>query len=194
VQVNVLGPLSVDGDGDLLAPRDRVVLAALVTRPGEPVSAEVLADALWGEAPPATWPKVVQSSMVRIRKVLGPEAVRTTTLGYTLTLPADDIDAVRFERGVHRGRELLSLGEPERARFALTDALGMWRGQALAELDGWTPGGAARQRLDELRQMAKSCASRHRCSSAPGGSIDDYVALDTLDARGSAVLQLSPAG
>jgi DNA-binding SARP family transcriptional activator len=63
-----------------------------------------------GEAPPATWPKVVQSSIVRIRKVLGTDAVRTTVPGYVLTLPADDIDAPRFERAVRRGRELLALG------------------------------------------------------------------------------------
>ena len=155
VRVNVLGTLSVDSDGALLPRRDRVVLAALVTRAGEPVSAEVLADALWGEAPPATWPKVVQSSMVRIRKVLGAEAVRTTDRGYVLTLPADDIDAVRFERGVRRGRELLALGEPERAQFTLTEALGLWHGAALGDLESWEPGAAAAQRLEELRRDAE---------------------------------------
>jgi len=157
VRVKVLGPLSVDGvgDGEMLAPRDRVVLAALVTRPGEPVSADQLADALWAQAPPATWPKVIQSCMVRIRKVLGSEAVRTSGHGYALTVAADDIDAVGFERAVKRGRELLALGEPERAQFALTDALGLWHGTAFAELDGWEPGTAAAQRLEELRRDAE---------------------------------------
>ena len=157
MRVQVLGPLSVDGvgDGEMLAPRDRVVLAALVTRPGEPVSADQLADALWAESPPATWPKVIQSCMVRIRKVLGPEAVRTSGHGYALTVAADDIDAVRFERAVKRGRELLALGEPERAQFTLADALGLWHGAAFAELDGWEPGTAAAQRLEELRRDAE---------------------------------------
>ena len=155
MRVNVLGPLSVESDGDLLAPRDRVVLAALVTRPGEPVSADQLADALWGDTPPATWPKVVQSSIVRVRKVLGPQAVRTTGHGYVLMLRADDNDAVRFEHAVRRGRELLALGEPERAQFTLTEALGMWHGAAFAELEGWEPGVAAAQRLEELRHDAE---------------------------------------
>ena len=154
MRVNVLGPLSVEGAAEMLAPRDRVVLAALVTRPGEPVSADQLADALWGEAPPATWPKVVQSSMVRIRKALGPDAVRTTGHGYVLMLEPDRIDAVRFERAVRRSRELLALGEPERAQFTLTDALGLWHGTALAELDGWEPGEAAAHRLEDLRHDA----------------------------------------
>ncbi|MGB9374314.1 MAG: BTAD domain-containing putative transcriptional regulator, partial [Jiangellales bacterium] len=155
MDVNVLGPLSVDGDGGLLAPRDRMVLAVLVTRPGQTVSADQLADALWGEAPPATWPKVVQGSVVRIRKVLGSDAVQTVGSGYVLALPTDDIDAVRFERGVRRGRELLELGEPERAQFALTQALELWRGAALAELEGWEPGAAAARRLEELRRDAE---------------------------------------
>lgn len=155
VQVNVLGPLSVDGDGELLAPRDRVVLAALATRPGEPVSADQLADALWGEAPPTTWQKVVQSSIVRIRKVLGTEAVRTTSPGYMLDVAADDIDAARFERAVRRGRELLALGEPERAQFTLTDGLGLWHGRAFADLEGWEPGAVEAQRLEELRRDAE---------------------------------------
>ncbi len=154
MRVNVLGPLSVEGDSETLAPRDRVVLAALVTRPGEPVSADQLADALWGEAPPATWPKVVQSCIVRIRKVLGPDAVRTTGHGYVLMLAADDIDAVRFERAVARSRELLALGEPERSQFTLTEALGLWHGAPLAELDRWEPGQAAARRLEDLRRDA----------------------------------------
>ena len=155
VRVTVLGSLSVDGDGEQLARRDRVVLAALAIRPGEPVSADVLADALWGEAPPATWPKVVQSCIVRIRKVLGSQAVRTTDRGYVLTLPAEDIDAGRFERAVRRGRELLALGEAERAQFTLTEALRLWHGAALADLEGWEPGAVAAQRLQELRRDAE---------------------------------------
>ena len=48
----MLGRLSVDGDRAGLGSRDRVVLAALALRPGEVVSTERLADALWGERPP----------------------------------------------------------------------------------------------------------------------------------------------
>jgi DNA-binding SARP family transcriptional activator len=68
VGIALLGPLAVDGDGKAFSPRDRVVLAALALRPGEMVSAERLADALWGEHPPVSWPKVVQGCVVRLRK------------------------------------------------------------------------------------------------------------------------------
>lgn len=57
VGISVLGPLRVDGDGTSLGPRDRVVLETLTVRPGDVVS-RTLADALWADGVPATWPKV----------------------------------------------------------------------------------------------------------------------------------------
>src|SRR5689334_16911593 len=72
--VSVLGPLRVDADGGTLGRRDRVVLAALSLRPGEAVSAERLADALWPDGVPASWNKVVQGCVVRLRRALGASA------------------------------------------------------------------------------------------------------------------------
>jgi DNA-binding SARP family transcriptional activator len=78
--IRVLGPLRVDGSGEL-GRRDRVVLASLATSPGHPVSADQLYDALWGERPPASAGKILQGCVVRIRKVLGREAVQTSPQG-----------------------------------------------------------------------------------------------------------------
>jgi DNA-binding SARP family transcriptional activator/WD40 repeat protein/energy-coupling factor transporter ATP-binding protein EcfA2 len=152
--IAVLGPLAVDGDARL-GPRDRVVLAALVVNPGEPVSADQLGDALWPDEPPETWQKVVQGCVVRLRKALGPGAIETGPHGYRLTVPADDLDKARFERLVTRGRELLMLAEPERAAYVLDEALSLWRGSPLSELDAWAPGTIERNRLEELRRDAE---------------------------------------
>jgi WD40 repeat protein/DNA-binding SARP family transcriptional activator len=153
--IEVLGPLTVGGEATRLGPRDRVVLAALTVRPGDPVSADRLAEALWPDQPPETWTKVVQGCIMRLRKVLGTEAIETSSLGYRLVVPADDLDKARFERLVARGRELLTLGEPERAAYVLDEALALWRGSPLSELDGWTPGSVERHRLEELRRDAE---------------------------------------
>ena len=88
--IAVLGPLEVDGHTNGLGPRDRVVLSALVVRAGEPVSAEALADALWGGQVPATWTKVVQGCVVRLRKSLGAAAIESGPAGYRLTLNDDE--------------------------------------------------------------------------------------------------------
>ncbi len=149
--IAVLGPLGVNGDTTALAPRDRIVLAALALRPGEVSSVERLADALWGAAPPPSWPKVVPGCVHRLRRVLGPAAIETTPYGYRLTVGDDDIDARRFERLWQRGTELLALGEPERALPTFDEALGLWRGSAFPDLDGWQPGRVAADRLAELR-------------------------------------------
>jgi len=153
--VAVLGPVSVDGDAEGLGPRDRVVVAALALRPGETLSAELLADALWGDRPPVTWPKVIHGCVARLRKVLGAAAIETVRHGYRLVLPVDEVDAQRFERLVGRGRELLTLGEAERAAHVIGEGLALWRGPALAELEGWSPGRIEAARLEELRLDAE---------------------------------------
>ncbi len=153
MHVSVLGPLALDGEP--LAPRDRVVLAALAMSPREAVSPDRLADALWGEEPPASWSKVVQGCVVRIRKGLGSDAVHTTRQGYVLDIPDDAIDAFRFERLVRRGRELLELHEPERARYTLIQALDLWYGVPLADLEGWAPGESVAKRWEGLRRDAE---------------------------------------
>ena len=81
--INVLGPLTVDGPGRL-GPHDRVVLQALATRLGQPVSADELVDAVWGDQPPASATKNLQSCIVKIRKVLGAAAIETSHHGYVL--------------------------------------------------------------------------------------------------------------
>jgi WD40 repeat protein/DNA-binding SARP family transcriptional activator/energy-coupling factor transporter ATP-binding protein EcfA2 len=155
MRLRVLGPLTLAEEPARLAPRDRTVLAVLAVTPGENVRPEQIADALWGDAPPATWAKVVQGSVVRIRKALGSEAVRTSRYGYALVLPDDEIDASEFERLVRRGRELLALRAPEQARYALGQALDLWRGPALAELAEWPPARAAGERWEEMRREAQ---------------------------------------
>jgi DNA-binding SARP family transcriptional activator/WD40 repeat protein len=152
--INVLGPLGVDGDPHL-SPRDRVILAALATRPGQPMSADRLADALWHDKPPSSAAKNLQGCVVRLRKALGADAIKTSARGYLLAVPADEVDAQRFERMVTRARELLALGEPDRAAYLLGEALALWRGPAFADLDGWEVAEVEAGRLDELRLEAE---------------------------------------
>jgi DNA-binding SARP family transcriptional activator/WD40 repeat protein len=166
--IAVLGPLTVDGSGQL-SRRDRVVLETLATRTGHAVSADELVDALWGDTPPTSAGKVLQGCIVRLRKALGPDAIETTSHGYTLALPGDQLDSRRFEQMVVRARELLSLGEADRAAYQLTEALALWTGQPFADLEHWPPAVSEARRLGELRLEAQELrvdahlrAGRHR--------------------------------
>lgn len=119
------------------------------------MSADQLFDALWDEFPPASAGKIVQGCVVRLRKVLGREAIQTSPHGYTLHLPTEDLDSLRFEDQVGRARELLTLGEADRAAYLLTDALALWHGAAFDDLESWEPAIVAGTRLSELRLEAE---------------------------------------
>lgn len=153
--VGVLGPLEVDGRTDGLSPRDRVVLSALVVARGDPVRSDTLADALWGEHPPPTSVKVVQGCIVRLRKVLGPAAIDSGTSGYRLTLTSDEVDHSRFEHLLASGREALDGDDPARASYLVGEALDLWRGRALGDVEEWEPGRVEAARLEGLRMEAE---------------------------------------
>ncbi len=155
VGIGVLGPLRVDGETDPLRGRDRLVLAALAARSGEPLSPQALAEVMWGEAPPASWSKVVQGCVVRLRKRLGPAAIEWGPAGYRLSIGDDELDAWRFEHLLEVARDALDVDDPERAAQLLREALGLWTGRALEELDEWEPGRVAAGRLEGLRLDAE---------------------------------------
>ena len=156
VGIAVLGPLSIDGVATVLGRRDRAVLSALAVRPGEVLSADQLAEVLWPDEPPASWAKVVQGCVVRLRKVLGQGSIETLPSGYRLTMAHDQIDAQRFERATERARALLNASEDaDRAAYVLGEALSLWRGPALGDVEDWGPGRIEAGRLDELHREAE---------------------------------------
>jgi DNA-binding SARP family transcriptional activator/WD40 repeat protein/energy-coupling factor transporter ATP-binding protein EcfA2 len=172
VRVAVLGPLEVDEGRILLAPRDQVVLEALAARPGETVRAEALAQALWGERLPASWPKVVQGCVSRLRRALGAGAIVTTGAGYRLALHRDDVDHLCFEDLLLRASELLATGEADRARYASGEALHLWRGDPLDRLSEWEVGRVESERLGERRRDAEDL---HVDAAIRSGRHDDVL-------------------
>jgi WD40 repeat protein/DNA-binding SARP family transcriptional activator len=137
VGITVLGPLGLDGVDVRLGRRDRVVLSVLAMQAGQTVTPDRLIDALWGETAPRSAPKVVQGCVMRLRKALGRPAIETSERGYTLVVPNGGVDAGRFEQMVVRGRELLAVGEADRAAYILGEALALWRGEPYPDLEGW---------------------------------------------------------
>src|SRR4051812_9243015 len=151
MRIGLLGPLEVDERSPRLGSRDRVVLSALAMHPGDVLSLDQLADAVWGDRPPPSWSKNLQGCISRLRKQLGPDLIETAGHGYRLRVQADTVDAEEFTRAVGRARELLTLHESERARYVASQALGLWRGRPLDELEAWQPGLSEVHRLDDVR-------------------------------------------
>jgi DNA-binding SARP family transcriptional activator len=96
MEVRVLGALTLDDGRTPLAPRDRAVLGALTIRLGASLSVESLAAAVWGDDPPASWSHVIRGCIMRLRRLIAPDRIETTPLGYRLIPEHIDVDAERF--------------------------------------------------------------------------------------------------
>ena len=180
VGIRLLGPTEVGMDG-ALSPRDRAVLSALCVQPGQAVPAEVLADAVWGEAPPKSWGKVVQGSVMRLRRAVGSSAIETTAGGYRIVLPAGQLDTVEFEHLVARGRSFLAVNEPQRAATMFEQALALWRGPPFPELADWDRARSEGARLlDVRRAVEEDLVEAHL---AAGRAVDAAAEARPLVAR-----------
>src|SRR5262245_38349792 len=127
----VLGQLEVHAGGrriELAHGRQRLLLATLLVHAGEPVSKDVLIDAMWGQEPPPTAVRSLHNQVSALRKALGDGRLVTESGGYRLVIAGDESDAARFDRLAEDGRAVLTAGEPQRAADLLREALALWRG------------------------------------------------------------------
>jgi DNA-binding SARP family transcriptional activator len=155
-EYRVLGPVEalVDGRPVRLAPRIRAVLAILLLHSGRVVPTTRLIDALWGDRPPETAANIVQGYVSSLRKALGRGALETRDPGYLLRVEHGALDLHRFEQLSTDGARALEEGRSEEAGALLNDALGVWQGEALADVAEGPELRPAAARLDELRLVA----------------------------------------
>src|SRR3954451_3920470 len=159
MRFSVLGPLEVfDRDGVALAVRGgkvRTVLEMLVMRAGEPVTTGQLCDAVWGEDPPATAANALQAHMSKLRRLLEPGMLETHDGSYSLALTGSTVDATDFTDLATAGHEQLISGNTKVAVTTLRDALALWRGEPLSDIDEADFAIADRVRLHEARLSAQ---------------------------------------
>jgi DNA-binding SARP family transcriptional activator len=137
VDLRILGPLRVSREDrplELGGHRQKVLVCLLLLHANEVVSAERIIDVLWGEGPPATARKALQVNVSRLRQILGAGVLETRAPGYLIRVQDGELDAQRFERLVAQGKQALGAGEPGRGAALLRQALGLWRGPALADV------------------------------------------------------------
>jgi DNA-binding SARP family transcriptional activator len=154
VEFRILGPLEVVDRGRIVplgGPRQRALLAVLLTRANEVVSTDRLMDELWGERAPRTAANSMQYHVSQLRKALAPsEPIVTREPGYLIQVGPDELDLFRFERLVDQARR----ETPAVAARLLREALGLWRGVALADFEHEPFAQAEIGRLEELRLAA----------------------------------------
>jgi predicted ATPase/DNA-binding SARP family transcriptional activator len=158
MRFGILGPLLVADDrGRELAlggPKQRALLAVLLLHAREVVSSDRLINDLWGERPPASAAKNVQAYVSGLRKALGVEILLTRAGGYLLEAGPGEIDAERFRELAGDGHDALEAGDARDAAERLREALGLWRGPALADFEYEAFAQAELARLEEARLVA----------------------------------------
>ncbi|REK89264.1 SARP family transcriptional regulator [Streptomyces inhibens] len=161
VTFGILGPVAAwDGEGHPIAlrgPRHRAVLARLVVARGRVVPVGRLVEDLWAD-PPSNAVGAIRTFVAALRRALEPERrprtparlLVTVGPGYALHTEDDRVDGRLFEQLLSGAAAL----PPEQALPRLEQAMGCWRGPALADFPEEIWARTERSRLSELRLSA----------------------------------------
>ena len=152
VELGVLGPLQVRRDGaPVMIPgaKPRAILTMLGLHGGSVVSAETLIELLWGDDPPRTAAKALQTHISLLRRTLGDGFVLTAGTGWTLA--ESGVDASRYKSAARLGRDAAAAGDTSQAVSRFEEALALWRGipelpdgrRGTSEKTRWIEGHAA---------------------------------------------------
>jgi DNA-binding SARP family transcriptional activator/ABC-type transport system substrate-binding protein len=172
----------------------RVVFAYLLAAQGRPVPRDELAEALWGNLPPATWEKALSVLVSKLRALLNESGLRgseclTSAFGcYQLTLPSDTwIDVVAADEAVTTAEHSLAAGELEQARAEASAAESIARRTFLPGEDGsWIE--EERAALRETRVRALDClAEAERLSGDSAAAIraaEELIAMEPFRETG----------
>jgi DNA-binding SARP family transcriptional activator len=154
LEFHILGPLEVVGEHGpvrLGGPKQRATLAILLLNANRVVSVDRLADDLYSGAAPVTAVTQVQRQISELRKALGDEStIDTQAPGYVIHVVPGQLDLHRFERLTDEAGR----AEPRAAAGLLREALGLWRGEALADIAYEPFARSAVERLEEIRLAA----------------------------------------
>jgi predicted ATPase/DNA-binding SARP family transcriptional activator len=125
VQIRLLGGVRASDDSgvavDVGPAKCQAVLAAVALRPGSVVSVTRIIDMVWGDDPPRTAEKTLQSYVTRLRKGLGADSIVREGAAYRLTVDPAAVDVARFQRRLDSGDVEAALAE--------------WSGRPMAGLD-----------------------------------------------------------
>ncbi|ONI93036.1 transcriptional regulator, SARP family protein [Saccharothrix sp. ALI-22-I] len=134
--------------------RQKAVLVVLLTEVNRVVTPDRLIDSVWGEHTPVRARSVLRTYVSNLRRALAPTGIAITwrDTGYWLTADPDSVDLHRFRRLLAEARDT---GDPRQTLALVDEALALWRGEPLAELD--TPWArSVREHLHREREAARA--------------------------------------
>ncbi|MGW0806725.1 BTAD domain-containing putative transcriptional regulator [Nonomuraea sp. NPDC002799] len=147
MEFRIMGPLEVrDGGQDRTptTPKHRDLLAMFLLNAGRPLTVERLRRLLWPREDGDRSDSLVRGYIGQLRRLLGDDVINTVSGSYVLAIGDDQLDVDRFRRLVDKG--------------AYEEALSLWRGEVLEDMDPegerWMETRRLREELEELRLLA----------------------------------------
>src|SRR5436189_5643732 len=125
LKVFLTGRVAAEANGRVLnesrfpGRQGRLLFAYLVAAQSRAVPVDELADAIWGESPPATWEKALTVIATKLRGLVAEDGITlTNAFGcYRLDLPEGTwVDLLAAERGAQYAEEAPAAGELDQAR------------------------------------------------------------------------------
>lgn len=169
LRVFLAGRVAVEADGVLLGEdrfpgrQGRLLFACLVAKQGRPVPRDELAEALWGDAVPATWEKALTVLVSKLRALLaecgldGTAAITGAFGCYRLNLPERAwVDVMAAAEALREAEAALATDDLDQAKTAATRAASLARPPFVPGEEGAWVEGKRRELMDILRR-ALSC-------------------------------------
>ncbi|WIE64654.1 BTAD domain-containing putative transcriptional regulator [Curtobacterium sp. MCLR17_036] len=183
-RVAVLGPVQLTGaDG---APTTvpgalaRSFTTALVLADGHSMSTEALIAVLWPDTRPKGARASLQTLVSRLRRSTADGLVVSTSTGYALACGPDDVDLTRAERVVARRADAEAVGH----------ALGLWRGEPGADVEGELGDALADRAAAARRGLRRALAS----ALVEDGRADEAADLWAAEAQANPFDEVAVAG
>ena len=152
MRIQILGQFVMsDGTGDATnavptARMPRKMLALLTVNARRMVASHSLISELWDASPPKSATTTLQTYILHVRKRLGetlgmPQGavadtmLTTRSLGYCLNIPLADLDVHEYHQLDARGHQALRNGDHHEAVARFRQALALWHGTPLMDVD-----------------------------------------------------------
>jgi DNA-binding SARP family transcriptional activator/tetratricopeptide (TPR) repeat protein len=139
------------------AGKQRALLAALLLNNGRVVPVDELTEVLWDAAPPRSARASLHNYVKRLRKMLGDadhRLISTHPHGYRVDVAPGTLDVSRFAGLTEAARADARTGSWAASAQRLCQALSLWRGQPLADVDSDALAATDVPRLAEERLQA----------------------------------------